>query len=144
MDKTIPTESLASPLLNRTIEEGALSVTVACVSAVTGEEGGMNVTSKTTLADVMQAYWQQFPKEAAAYLSKIADDNAQLHAPSGMSQGGRMMHVTSIPEFVLWAMRAKEREYWDLKRTYSFIRAYPKFMVGDKQQKETSKGIIIK
>lgn len=143
MDKTIPTESLASPLLNRTIEEGALSVTVACISSVTGEEGGMNVTGKTTLADVMQAYAQQFPKEAVAYLNKISDDNASLHTPSGMSQGGRMMHVTSIPEFVLWAMRAKEREYWDLKRTYSFIRSYPKFMIGDKQKKDT-KGIIVK
>lgn len=143
MDKTIPTESLASPLLNRTIEEGALSVTVACISAVTGEEGGMNVTAKTTLADVMQAYAQQFPREAAAFLSKIADDNAQLFNRSGMSEGGRMMQITAIPEFVLWAMRAKEREYWDLKRSYNFIRSYPKFMIGDKTKKETQ-GVVIK
>lgn len=124
--------------LERTLEEGARSVTIACVSQVTNEEGGIVVTPQTTLDDIMSSYARQFPREASAYLTKCKEINASLHTDSGMSPGGRMMRLTSIPEFVLWATRAIRRDYWDSKETiYAFIRRYPAFMLGDHTRKAT-------
>lgn len=130
--------------IEKTIEEGAQSVTFACVSELTGEEGGIVVRSQTTLDDVMREYVNQFPKEALAFKIKVKEMNDGLTHSSAMSQGKRMMSLTSIPEFILWAMRAKSREYWDDKeRVYSFIRSYPAFMIGDHRIKPTN-GVIIK
>lgn len=130
--------------LNKTLDEGATSVTVACVSSLTDEEGGIVVTHKTTLEDVMNAYQLQFPREAEAYLLSVKKTNESLHNSSGMSSNGSMMKLAEIPEFILWAMKAKNRYYWDDKRRlYSFIRQYPAFMVGEHRKKEHT-GIILK
>ena len=129
--------NLARPWLDKTIEEGAQNVTVACVSPVTGEEGGMVVTAATTVDDVLKRYSESFPREAAAFLTHVKRLTSELQNTSGMSGEGRMMQVAAIPEFVMWAMRAKKRDYWDTKeRIYKFIRSYPAFMVGHHSSKK--------
>lgn len=134
----------ASQFLRQTLAEGAQSVTVACVSALTNEEGGIVVTPKTTLDDIVRAYALQFPLECKAYLLKVKETNAQLVHSNAMTAGKTMMKLTEIPEFIMWATRAIRRDYWEDKaRIYSFIRQFPAFMVGDHSKKET-KGVIIK
>ena len=134
----------ASSSLDRTIAEGAPSVTIACVSSVSNEEGGIVITGSTTIEDIVNAYAQQFPKEASVYLAKTRAERAALRHSSGMSTGGRLMKLAEIPEFILWAARAIRRDYWDEPaRTYRFIRSFPAFMVGDHRKKET-KGVRVK
>lgn len=104
----------------------------------------MVVYGETSLDEIMKSYQIQFPKESSIYLAYVKKHTDELAKPTGMSSGGRMMRLTAIPEFVMWCMRAKQREYWSEKKNiYSFIRSYPKFMIGDHTLKH-SKGTIIK
>lgn len=140
----MPDLNPAAPWLMRTIAEGAQTVTIACVSSLTNEEGGITVRPSTTLTDVVDAYAAQFPRESAAFLAHVKAQNQQLANRAGMSRGRTMMKLAEIPEFILWAMRAVRRDYWDEpRRVYRFIRQFPAFMIGDHRKRET-KGLIVR
>lgn len=105
----------------------------------------ITLEKKTTDQEVVDAYSKFFPKEAKKFRDYIEIENANLHRSNGMSVGGRMMRIGSVPEFIRIAMQyIHGQDYWERPHQFNkFVRKFKGFAIGDHSKKET-KGIIIK
>lgn len=101
-------------------------------SESTGEYGTILIRFGTTVEDVMTQYCQHFPKEAKLFMEEIKMRNATLANQNGMSEGGRMMALGSIPEIIMTACKFLYGEdFWeDKKNSIAFFHTFPKLHVG--------------
>lgn len=113
-------------------------------SESTDEIGCIEVRPGTTEEDIMNQYWRKFPKEAQLFLNEVKWANDNLKARSGMSELRSIMSLGKVPEIIMCAMKFIREDYWeDKRRSISFFRKFPKFMVGEHTNKPAT-GLIIK
>lgn len=111
----------------------------------THEFGTLRINKAMTPDQVLAQYTKLFPIESAAFLEEIKAVNQNLHRPGGMSKAGIVMAIGKVPKLVFMAMEFLDAEYWtDIRKFRKFIRAYPKFAVGDHSRKQTTPGVLIK
>lgn len=110
----------------------------------TGEFGTIRLHKGMPVEQVLRQYAALFPIECSMHLKQIQDVNNSLHRPGGMSKEGIVMAIGKIPRAVFLALEFLDIDYWmDGKNFRKFVRAYPKFAIGDHTRK-TSKGVIVK
>lgn len=102
-------------------------------SEATQEFGTIVIRANTTIEDVFRQYCRFFPKEAKLFKKEIEFKNQILLKKSGISAGGRMMALGSVPEVIMTACKFLYGEdYWDDKKnSIQFFRDNPGLMVGE-------------
>lgn len=112
-------------------------------SEATNEIGCIEVRPGTTEEQIMDQYWKKFPLEAKMFMEEVRIANQELYSQNGMSEGRRMMSLGKVPEIIMCAMKFIREDYWDDKRrSINFFRKFPKFMVGNHNQKRQGNIII--
>lgn len=110
-----------------------------------GEVATVRIDKVDTESDIIGFYSKVFPKEAKDFENYIKVENEQLAKNSGMSKGGTIMRIGSIPEFIRVAFQFKYGlDFWEKPNAMTkFVRRWKGFMVGDHTRKST-KGVVIK
>lgn len=130
-------------------DNSRFSINMHYQSESTGEFGTLRINKKSTIEQILAQYAKLFPIEATAFLEDIKLANQNLYRPGGMSKEGVMMAIGRIPALVLQAIEFVNPDFflYDPKQGIAnfrrFVRAYPKFAVGDHSRKLTS-GVHVK
>jgi hypothetical protein len=112
-------------------------------SEASDEVGCIYVRPETSALDIMNQYFQKFPKEANIFINEVKWANETLKSEKGMSELRTIMTMGKIPEVVMCAMKFIREDYWeDKRRTLSFFRAFPKLMVGNHNRKDHGNVIV--
>lgn len=121
------------------------SINMHYQSETTGEFGTLRLNKTMTAEHVLKQYHALFPVEAQAFVDEVRKISQNLHRPGGMSKEGIMMALGRVPKIVFMAMEFLDSDYWlDVRNFRRFIRAYPKFAIGDHSHKQTNPGVLIK
>lgn len=106
----------------------------------TQEFGTLCLRKGMLLDDLLRQYAQKFPIECSGFLTSVREINQNLHRPGGMSKEGIVMAIGKLPQALFYALEFLDPEFFmdGGAKFRSFLRAYPRFAVGDHSRKLTS------
>ena len=123
------------------------SINMHYQSELTNEFATFRINKAMLLEDVLKQYAKLCPIECHTFFQTVKEENEQLHRPGGMSKEGIVMAIGKIPSIVLMMIEFIDPEFFTgaekITNFRKFIRAYPKFSVGDHKRKPT-RGVIVK
>ena len=112
------------------------SINMHYQSESTHEFGTLRLIKGMPLDSVLAQYSSQFPIECRAFLDQVRATNQNLHRPGGMSKEGIIMAIGKVPKLLFMAFEFLDPDFWLAPENFrAFIRAYPKFAVGDHSRK---------
>jgi hypothetical protein len=123
------------------------SINMHYQSDSTREFATFRINKAMTVEDVLSLYARLCPIECHAFLQEVQLANKSLHRPGGMSSAGIIMALGKVPSIVLMMLEFLDPDFFTgserIKNFRRFIRAYPKFSIGDHKQGK-ARGVIIK
>ena len=124
------------------------SINMHYQSEATGEFGTLRVNKSMTVEQILDQYARLFPIECQLFIDSIKLANQNLYRPGGMSKEGVMMAIGRIPKIVLIALEFINPDFFMMDSRQGmanfrrFVRAYPKFAIGDHSRKHTLGAIV--
>ena len=129
-------------------DNSKFSINMHYQSDSTSEFATFRINKSMSIEHILDLYAKLCPIECEAFLAEVRTANQQLYRPGGMSKEGVLMAIGRIPKIVMMMIEFLDPNFfvWNNGRAsrnfIRFVRAFPKFAVGDHSLKPT--GVLVK